>query len=109
MTVAALALLPKDFRRHWPKRLAAATGVPVSTAKFWVFRRVPAARRREVALAALAECRRVRGMIEEMERALWAEVADEMAEGKKVAGPAMGCAPGIEVYGCDGGALGPLG
>ncbi len=41
--------------QHGPKRLARLVGVPIETARSWYYRHLSAARRRQVALALLAE------------------------------------------------------
>lgn len=43
------------YPRHTMKRLALAMGVPLDTARHWLFRKMSASRRRELALALLAE------------------------------------------------------
>jgi len=51
-------------------------GVPHETARHWAFRRLPDARRKEIALALIAECDRLQTLISQT-RQRWAEVADE--------------------------------
>ena len=70
------ARFPPELCHHWVKRLARLMGVPHETARHWVFRRVPDARRKEIALALIAECDRLQTLISQT-RQRWAEVADE--------------------------------
>jgi hypothetical protein len=51
-------------------------GVPHETARHWVFRRLPDARRKEIAAALISECDRLQILVDET-RQRWAEVADE--------------------------------
>lgn len=67
------------FPRHAPKLLARLLGVPVGTAHEWVYRRMPEARRKDVALALIAECDRLEAVIADTRRR-WKEVADDADE-----------------------------
>ena len=73
---ADTAALPSEFSRHWCKRLAHAMGVPHETARYWTFRRIPDARRAEIASAMIAECDRLRESIENT-RQEWLGIAGE--------------------------------
>jgi hypothetical protein len=73
---AITARLPPELCHHWVKRLARLMGVPPETARHWAFRRLPDARRKEIALALIAECDRLQTLINET-RQRWSEVADE--------------------------------
>ena len=70
------ARFPPELCHHWVKRLARLMGVPIETARHWAFRRIPDARRKEIALALIAECDRLQTLISQT-RQRWAEVADE--------------------------------
>jgi hypothetical protein len=63
------------FPRHAPKLLARLLGIPVGTAHEWIYRRMPEARRNEVALVLLAECDRLEMMIADTRRR-WEGVAN---------------------------------
>jgi len=71
------ARFPPELCHHWVKRLARLMGVPHETARHWAFRRIPDARRKEIALALIAECDRLQTLVDET-RQRWAEVADEV-------------------------------
>lgn len=71
------ARFPPELCHHWVKRLARMMSVPHETARHWAFRRLPDARRKEIALALLAECDRLQTLVDET-RQRWAEVADEV-------------------------------
>jgi len=73
---ADTAALPSEFSRHWCKRLARAMGVPHETARYWTFRRIPEARREEIALALVAECDRLEAVIKDI-RQEWLGVAGD--------------------------------
>ena len=73
---AITARFPPELCHHWVKRLARIMGVPQETARHWAFRRVPDARRKEIALALIAECDRLQALVSQT-RQRWAEVADE--------------------------------
>ena len=73
---AVTARFPPELCHHWVKRLANLMGVPPETARHWAFRRLPDARRKEIALALIAECDRLQTLVIET-RQRWAEVADE--------------------------------
>lgn len=73
---AETAALPLEFSRHWCKRLARAMGVPHETARYWTFRRIPDARREEIALALVAECDRLSARLEDI-RNDWLGIAGE--------------------------------
>jgi hypothetical protein len=73
---ALTARFPPELCHHWVKRLARLMGVPHETARHWAFRRLPDARRKEIALALIAECDRLQTLISQT-RQRWAEVADE--------------------------------
>ena len=73
---ALTARFPPELCHHWVKRLARLMGVPHETARHWAFRRVPDARRKEIALALIAECDRLQALVSQT-RQRWAEVADE--------------------------------
>lgn len=60
----ATAAIAPELSRHWPKRLARMLGVPVETARFWAYKRMPEARRAEIAAALLAECDRLQAVID---------------------------------------------
>lgn len=81
--LATAALLAPELGRHWPKRLARYLGVPVETARHWVYRRAPMARRGDIADAIIAECDRVAVIIAETRR-LAEEVKHEA--GRSLAG-----------------------
>lgn len=49
------AVIRAVYPRHTMKRLAAAMNIPIDTARHWLFRKVSAERRRDLALALLAE------------------------------------------------------
>lgn len=66
--LATAALLAPELGRHWPKRLARHLGVPVATARHWVYRRAPVARRGDIADAIIAECVRLTAVIAETRR-----------------------------------------
>lgn len=70
------AALPPELARHWIKRLARATGVQPETARCWIYREVPAARRRQVARAIIEECDRIDAIVAETRR-LWGSVDEE--------------------------------
>ena len=72
----ATAFMAPELSRHWVKRLARSMGVPTETARCWIYRRLPDARRKEVALALIAECDHLEALIIETRRR-WAEVANE--------------------------------
>ena len=73
---ATTARFPPELCHHWVKRLASLMDVPLETARHWAFRRLPDARRKEVALALIAECDHLEALIIETRRR-WAEVANE--------------------------------
>jgi len=73
---ALTARFPPELCHHWVKRLARLMNVPHETARHWAFRRIPDARRKEIALALIAECDRLQTLISQT-RQRWAEVADE--------------------------------
>ena len=75
----ATAFVP-ELGRHWPKRLARLVGVPTETARFWVYHRMPEARRAQVARAILAECDKLEAAIAETRRR-WGEIAGDEAAG----------------------------
>lgn len=77
-TMTTAALDPPELSRHWVKRLARRMGVPTETARCWIYRRMPASRRGEIAQALLAECDRLEALIQDT-RAKWAGVANEAA------------------------------
>lgn len=79
---SATATLPPEFARHWVKRLARAMGVPQETARHWAFRRIPDARRKEIALALIAECDRLEAAIQDTRRR-WEREATDEADGNK--------------------------
>lgn len=74
--VTTTAAIDGAIARHWPKRLARAVGVPLETARFWIYKGMPDARRREIATALLAECDRLELVIADTRRR-WEGVADE--------------------------------
>lgn len=84
--VTATAAIEPALGRHWTKRLARLMGVPHETARHWVYRRMPADRRCEIARALIDECDRLERVIAETRRRWVAEVGDEasgvMARGK---------------------------
>ena len=77
--MTATAFVP-ELGRHWPKRLARLLGVPTETARFWVYHRMPEARREQVARAILAECDKIEAAIAETRRR-WGENAGDEAAG----------------------------
>jgi hypothetical protein len=84
---AATAFLPPELGRHWTKRLAHKMGVPVDTARHWIFRSMPAARRREIAFALIAECDRLEVLIADTRRR-WEGVANDETTGAVARGEA---------------------
>lgn len=75
--MTATAFVP-ELGRHWPKRLARLVGVPTETARFWVYHRMPEARREQVARAILSECDKLEAAIAETRRR-WGEIAGRLA------------------------------
>jgi len=73
---AITARLPPELCHHWVKRLARLMGVPTETARHWAFRRLPDARRKEIALALVAECDGLLTLVTQT-RQRWQGVADE--------------------------------
>jgi hypothetical protein len=74
--VTTTAAIEGELARHWPKRLARKMGVPIETARFWIYKRMPDARRQEIAHALLNECTRLETIIAET-RKRWEGVASE--------------------------------
>ena len=68
---AALAVVP-----NWPKRLARAAGVPLETARHWIYWGVPTKRRAEVARLILSELDRVDAFTATA-RSIWGEYVEE--------------------------------
>lgn len=81
------AFIAPALSRHWVKRLARQIGVPAETARAWIYRELPAARRCQVARAVLAECDELERLIAETRRR-WAEVAGDAGD---AAGGAVAC------------------
>lgn len=67
------------YPRHTMKRLARAVGVPLDTARHWLYRHLSADRRREVATALLAEWDE-----EDRRRAVCREYLERMAVGDEM-------------------------
>lgn len=74
--VTATAAIERDLSRHWVKRLARSMGVPTETARCWIYRGLPVARRQEIAHALIAEADRLEQLIAET-RKRWEGVANE--------------------------------
>ena len=66
----------RAISRHAPKLVALKLRVPVGTAHEWLYRRLPDARRKEVAAVLLAECARLERLIADTRRR-WGDAADE--------------------------------
>ena len=75
-SVTSTAAIDGALARHWPKRLARRLGVPLETARFWIYKGMPDARRREIARALLAEMDALEATIAETRRR-WSGVANE--------------------------------
>jgi hypothetical protein len=88
--VSDQALIREVLPNNWPKRVARLLSVPVRTAKHWVYVRVGATRRAELACELLAVMDEQDRRRAELRRQLEAMAHGESAE--RVAEPAMGMA-----------------
>src|SRR5947209_4403077 len=84
-SVSEAASIQAVLPRHTVKALARLVGVPPETARSWLYKRMPLARRREIAAALLAECDRLEQVIADTRRH-WAEAARDEASGAMAVG-----------------------
>lgn len=99
-------VIEQELSRHWAKRLAHMLDVPTETARSWVYRSMPRARRKEIALALIAECDRLEAVIADTRRR-WKEVADVEADRALDRGEADSAGPQTGGVGGEVGAAGP--